>query len=197
MQTYASEVHKNLSVEGSVLNYVYIPTPLGDILNEIVDEVGYVYSKANAKERVATTQAEIVAEVLSKITGKPVVFTDASMQSPMLTFDNKNKDVSMIIASVDTDQLPSLEQVKEYYSQFDVKKILLNGAQFLYEQKPNSVPLLTDENMNQPFVEWGKWLIGVYLATIMTLDQAVKILNDDSALTEAMEGNLRERLNID
>ena len=197
MQIYQNPLHKNLSVNGSILNYVNIPVPIGAVFDDIISEVRRNYC-VDAKGTVAKAQAELVAEAVSKITGKPFAFLSASVQRPML-FDGveDRHGSSFVIANVDTVDLPSVSQTATHYTGFDFTRILLESAQFLYEQKPKIVPLLTIENMHKPFIEWGKYLVQVYLSTIMICDNAADVLYEDKELSDIMAADLRKRLNLE
>ena len=195
MQTYLDDLQKNLSVKGYVLNYVRIPSPLGDELDELVDYTNYLDFDRDTKKTVAVTQCAIVADIISAITEKPFVFDNPSIQRDALfNGDEMEYSPSFVMANIDTNELPSIKQVKAYYSKLNFIAILLSGAEFLHSQKPKTVPLLTIENMNTPFVEWGKGLIGVYIATIMTCEKANELLNKDKGLDNAMYDDLRARI---
>lgn len=202
MQTYENTLHRNLSISGSVLNYVKIPTPVDAAFDDIISEAGRDYG-INAKGMVAKAQAEIVAEAVSKITGKPFAFLNASFQrsllSEMLEGDKPihGNGNGFIIGNVETEDLPSIKQAIAHYTGFDFAKILLESAQFLYEKKPTIVPLLTAENMHEPFIEWGKHLVSVYLSVIMICENADDVLYEDKELSDIMAANLRKRLNLE
>ena len=195
MQTYVNDLQKQLSVEGSILNYVPIPSPLGDNLDELVDYAHYLDCERDTKKVVADTQCKIVAEVISTITSRPCSFGNPSIQrKPLLGDDKMGHGDSFLIAQVDTDELPSIEQVSAYYPKVDFIKILLSGAEFLHTQKPKVVPLLTNKNINTSFVEWGKHLIGVYLAAIIVCEKINYLLNNDEELESPMVDELKKRL---
>ena len=188
MKAYPNAFFRSLAIKDEkILRYVPIPSPIEvdfhAIAEAIVIDSDYQFKMDESYKRrqekiISEAQTVFITDIASKITGAPVahefvMFGDGS-----------------ILAHLDVSSLPSVQQVTDYYSQHNFTELLLKRLADAHKRHERRYIAMSEQDLKQPFIEWGKSLVSIYLSTLLLCEYSPNHLITDLEITNIIKNKL-------
>ena len=176
--------------DNTFLNYVLVPMPTNDAFDDLAKYIDVpsditldIDDSFNAyrNRQLAKKQTELVLNAIAKITGNRIISKSHAYITPsIMTDDGFGFGKAQVLASIDVNALPSIDEACAYHSDYDFKALL--------QEAIDTWSAIRKHDINTPFIDWSRHSMSFYLWLLMRCEKSDGELISIEDLT-AMLGN--------